>query len=321
MSNAIWLFAEFRDGLPTSLTCELATAARGLCDEVRAFSAEEATPDAATLLGSYGVGSISVVEVGTDAMPAVHIASALARAIEAEGAPDAVLFAATGDGRDAAGRLSACLDRPVLANVIGLERRSGELVSLHSIFGGTKSVASRFTGDHPGIFIVRSKSFVASPAGTPPAEVLHVDKSEIAATDAARVTARHVEARTGPSLDEARVVVSGGRGLGSPERYVLIEQLAAALSGAPGASRAIVDAGWVPYAKQVGQTGKTVKPDLYIAVGISGATQHLVGMKGSKCIIAINRDPEAPIFNIVDLGVVADAPTLLPRLLDALERQ
>jgi electron transfer flavoprotein alpha subunit len=139
---------------------------------------------------------------------------------------------------------------------------------------------------------------------------------ELGATDLARIVARHEDWRSGPRLDEAHVVVSGGRGLGSPDNYALVTELAQLLNGAPGASRAIVDAGWVPYAFQVGQTGKTVKPDVYIACGISGATQHMVGMKGAKKIIAINKDREAPIFAIADLGIVGDVTQVMPKLID-----
>ncbi len=145
-----------------------------------------------------------------------------------------------------------------------------------------------------------------------PAAVVAAPAGRHGATNAAKILARHVEERTGPKLDEADVVVSGGRGLGEKEQYAMIEELAALLHGAAGASRAIVDAGWVPYSHQVGQTGKTVKPTVYLACGISGATQHLVGMKNSKNIVAINKDQDAPIFSVADLGIVGDVHKVRP---------
>ena len=177
--------------------------------------------------------------------------------------------------------------------------------------------SARFTGEGPRIFVVRAKSFAAEPSGGAPAAVVAAPAPDTGATNAARIVARHVEERTGPKLDEADVVVSGGRGLGEKDQYALIEELATLLHGAAGASRAIVDAGWVPYSHQVGQTGKTVKPTVYMACGISGATQHLVGMKNSKNIVAINKDQDAPIFSVADLGIVGDVHKVLPQLIEA----
>jgi len=187
------------------------------------------------------------------------------------------------------------------------------------VFGGSHIVTARFTGEGPGIFVIRAKSFAAEPSGGAAASVVAAPVPDVAATNTAKVVERHVEERSGPKLDEAAVVVSGGRGLGEAANYAMIEELAKLLHGAAGASRAIVDAGWVPYSHQVGQTGKTVKPTVYLACGISGATQHLVGMKGSKNIVAINKDQEAPIFSVADLGIVGDVHKVLPALIEALK--
>jgi electron transfer flavoprotein alpha subunit len=320
--NRIWILAEQADGNPLGIVLELATAARQLVDPggtVEAFTWGPGAARTAGPLGEHGVTQVyDLGDVG-DSVPGPRVAAALAEQV-ASGAPDAVFVGTTYDGRDIAGRLSARLDRPVLTNVVGLEREGGGLVTEHAIFGGSDVLKARFTGEGPGIYVIRAKSFAAEPAGAPAtAEVVPVALPEVGATDGARIGARHAEEQSGPKLDDAAVVVSGGRGLGAPENYAWIEELARLLKGAAGASRAIVDAGWVPYSHQVGQTGKTVKPTVYIAVGISGATQHMVGMKGAKNIIAINKDADAPIFSIADLGVVGDASKVLPKLIEAVK--
>ena len=180
-------------------------------------------------------------------------------------------------------------------------------------------MTTKFTSDKVKIVLVRPKSSAAESAGGSAADVEALDVPDLGATGTATVTARHVEETTGPKLEEAAIVVSGGRGLGEAAKYTMVEELAKLLKAAPGASRAIVDAGWVPYSYQVGQTGKVVKPTVYVACGISGATQHMVGMKGSKFIIAINKDKEAPIFSIADLGIVGDVHKVMPKLIEALQ--
>jgi electron transfer flavoprotein alpha subunit len=185
------------------------------------------------------------------------------------------------------------------------------------IAGGSLFVDVELQGPEPRLVLVRPKSFVAEPSGGPAATVVPVDVEISDALRGARRTERHEETSSGPKLEEAKVVISGGRGLQEAANFALLDQLAAALGNAAvGASRAVVDAGWVPYSMQVGQTGKTVRPDVYIAVGISGALQHVVGMKGAKRIVAINKDPDAPIFRLADLGVVGDALQVLPALID-----
>ncbi len=317
--DKIWVLAEQQEASPLGTVLELLSAARGLAAAVEAVTYGTGASAAASVLGEYGATKVFDAGDLGDSLPGPRVAAAIAGLVESQGAPDALLVAATYDGRDIAARLSARIDRPVLTNVVGLEADDGSIVSEHAIFGGAQVLRARFTGDGPGIFVVRAKSFAAEPSGGSEPEVVPIDLPDTGATDAARIVERHVEERSGPQLDEAPVVVSGGRGLGAAEAYAMIEELAKLLKGAPGASRAIVDAGWVPYSHQVGQTGKTVKPTVYIACAISGATQHMVGMKGSKNIIAINKDQDAPIFSIADLGVVGDVHKVLPKLIEAVK--
>jgi electron transfer flavoprotein alpha subunit len=315
--STLWVLLEPAGDSFTSTSLEVLSQARTLSDNVRGITWGTGATLAAQA-GEYGATTLYDVGDLGGALPGVPVASAIAAVIEREGAPDAVLIPTSYDGRDVAGRLSARLDRPVLTNVIGLRDEEG-LVTEHPVFGGSLTVSATFTGEGPGIIVVRAKSFPAEPSGGAPASVVAAAPGELGSTAGATIVTSHVEERTGPKLEDATVVVSGGRGLGDASAYAMIEELAKLLHGAPGASRAIVDAGWVPYSHQVGQTGKTVKPLVYIACGISGATQHMVGMKGSKNIVAINKDADAPIFQIADLGIVGDVHKVLPALIDALK--
>ncbi|CAB4538886.1 unannotated protein [freshwater metagenome] len=315
--SKIWVLAEATDGKVATTTLEILAKARELADTVEVVTAAGA--EIATEVGAHGATKVLAVG-GTDGkLLGAPLAGAIAAAIEAGNGPDAVLMATSYTGRDVAGRLSVKIDAPVITNVVDLVDSDGRLAGVEPIFGGVTDVITKFTTDKVGIFLVRPKSFAAEESGGAAAAVEELSVPDLGATGAAVVTSRFVEEKTGPSLDEAAVVVAGGRGLGEKENYQLVEDLAKLLQAAPGASRAIVDAGWVPYSYQVGQTGKVVKPTLYIAAGISGATQHLVGMKGSKNIIAINKDAEAPIFAVSDLGIVGDVHKVLPKLIEALQ--
>jgi electron transfer flavoprotein alpha subunit len=318
--DKVWVLAETGDSGPTTVTLELLTEARSIASTVEAVAWGSEAGSLAAPLGEYGATTLYDVGDLGGALPGVPVAAALAALIGSGNAPDAILLPATYEGRDIAGRLSAKLDRPVLTNVTGLVEGDGGLSSQHPIFGGSHIATAHFTGAGPGIFVIRAKSFAAEPSGGAAASVVAAPvPGDVASTNTAKIVERHVEERSGPKLDEAAIVVSGGRGLGEAANYAMIEELAKLLHGAAGASRAIVDAGWVPYSHQVGQTGKTVKPTVYIACGISGATQHLVGMKGSKNIIAINKDREAPIFSVADLGIVGDVHKVLPALIEELK--
>jgi electron transfer flavoprotein alpha subunit len=313
----VLVFAEAEEATPVSSTLELLTKARELGDVEAAYVGGSADA-VATAAGEYGATKLYAADP-QGALTGV-VGAALVAAVIEQSSPDLVLFAQTYDGRDAIARLSARIDRPVLTNGFSVTVDGSTVRVATQVFGGATIVETEFTGPGPHLAAIRPKSFAAEPAGSGPASVEQVQIADPGRSIEAKVLDHHVEEREGPKLEEATVVVSGGRGIGSAESFgPLVDELANVLKGASGASRAIVDAGWVPYAKQVGQTGKTVKPKVYIALGISGATQHLVGMKGSDNIIAVNKDAEAPIFSVADLGVVGDVQKVVPKLIEALK--
>ncbi|HEX6221408.1 MAG TPA: electron transfer flavoprotein subunit alpha/FixB family protein [Acidimicrobiia bacterium] len=309
----VWAFVEETNGAPSSLGLELLTKAREL-GEVTVVYLGAGGDDAFSVLGDHGAAAVLHANAG-DRLPSAPLAAALAERAAAD-SPELILLGQAYTDRDVAGRLAARLGVGVLSNASDVRLTDEGVETDHEIFGGAQVATAAMTGG-PHIVLARPKSFPAEPTGggAPTVETLELPD---VGTSEAKVTESHVEEREGPQLGDAAVVVSGGRGLGSADAYELIEKLAKPLRAATGATRAIVDAGWVPYAKQVGQTGKTVKPDVYIAAGISGAMQHLVGMKDSGTIIAINKDPDAPIFSVADLGIVGDVHKVLPQLIEAL---
>ncbi|NDD97336.1 MAG: electron transfer flavoprotein subunit alpha/FixB family protein [Actinobacteria bacterium] len=315
--NNIWVFAQVSNGAPTSASLELVTKARSLGGSVSVWVAGDGSSVAGSL-GEHGATKVFAVDYGSN-LAGAAVASAMKSVIDGGDSPDLVMFPQSYEGRDVMARLSVKLDRTVLTNNIDVAASGDSVTVTTPIFGGNTLVSTTFTGGAPYLAAFRPKSFAPEASGGAAAAVQAVSVPDLGTTGTAKVTAVHVEETTGPKLDEADIVVSGGRGLGESAKYEMVEQLAKLLKGAPGASRAIVDAGWVPYSYQVGQTGKVVKPSVYIAAGISGATQHMVGMKGSKNIIAINKDKEAPIFGIADLGIVGDVHKVLPKLIEALQ--
>jgi electron transfer flavoprotein alpha subunit len=310
----IWVFAEVgREGIDPS-ALELVTKARELGD-AEAVALGPGSTEAAKKLGEYGAETVyaSDDDVYADyvAQPAAHALYELA----GRHSPDLILFATNYDSRDVAGRLAAKTGSTLMSNATGISSLD---VAQTAIFGGSTIVDVRLQGS-PKIVLVRPKSFAAEPDGRE-ANVVPVDVSIPDDLRKARRVERHEEQAAGPKLSEAPVVISGGRGLQDPANFELLEQLANAIGNAAvGATRAVVDAGWVPYAHQIGQTGITVKPGVYLAFGISGATQHIVGMKGAQRIVAVNKDEEAPIFQIADLGVVGDALKVLPKLIEEIK--
>ena len=312
----VLVYAELSAGkiAPTSL--ELMAKARDL-GEVEVMVLGGGAKAAAAELGQHGAKVVHVnedaafdgflAEPATDAMAALH----------QELSPDIILFGFTQDSREVAGRLAARLEVGLISNAADVTAKDGGFVARVPYFGGAK-LASMKANKKPAIILIRPKSFEASEVGGT-AAVKDLAITIAGASKRARITERVVEASEKVKLEEAKVVISGGRGMGGPENFLLLDDLAGALGGAVGASRAVVDAGWVPYSMQVGQTGKSVRPGVYIAVGISGAMQHTVGMKASKVIIAINKDAEAPIMKMADLGIVGDALKIVPALTAAIK--
>ena len=314
----IWVWADVTQDGPAPSVLELLTKARELGEDVAAVALGPGATASADALGEHGATKVfaSDDEVFANhlSQPAVH---ALAGLVE-EHSPDLILFPASYDARDVAGRLHARIGSTLMANatdVLGSDEARTE------ILGGTKVVDVELKGPAPRLVIVRPQSFASEPSGGT-AEVVEVKVDVPDELTSAERTERHEEAASGPRLESAKVVVAGGRGLGGPDAFGQLETLAAAIGNAAvGASRAAVDAGWVPYSFQIGQTGKTVKPEVYICAGISGALQHLVGMKAAKRIVAITKDPDAPILKIADLGVVGDLFQVVPALTEEIEKR
>jgi len=270
-------------------------------------------------LAEYGAAKVYTAD-GDGMTDYVAAPAEVLAALVTQASPAAVLVPATGEGKEVAGRLAVKIGSGVLTDAVDLTPGDGGPVAEQSIFGGAIIVQSKVT---KGIPIVAVRPNAVAPEASPGAAALEPVSVELSDTaKGACITERVVQERSErPELTEASIVVSGGRGVGSAENFALIEGLADSLGAAVGASRAATDAGWYPHQFQVGQTGKTVSPQLYLAVGISGAIQHRAGMQTSKTIMVINKDPEAPIFELADFGVVGDLFKVVPQLTEEIKRR
>jgi electron transfer flavoprotein alpha subunit len=314
MAEALVL-VEHAEGALKKVSAELITAARALGEPAAVVVGAPGT--AAPLLDGLkeaGAAKIYVAESDTaDKYLITPVVDVLAALTESS-APAAVLLAATADGKEIAGRLAARIGSGLLVDVVEVKEGG---IGVHSIFGGAFTVDAQANGDTP-VITVRAGAVEAEPAAGA-GEQVSVEVPA-AAENATKITNREpAVAGDRPELTEAAIVVSGGRGVGSAENFSVIEALADSLGAAVGASRAAVDSGYYPGQFQVGQTGKTVSPQLYIALGISGAIQHRAGMQTSKTIVAVNKDEEAPIFEVADYGVVGDLFKVAPQLTDAVK--
>lgn len=307
----VLVLVEHAGGSVKQVTTELLTWARSLGTPAAVWVGPGCDDAAAQLLGEFGAASVHVADdarylehpVAPKAEVLAHLVSSLT--------PSAVLIAATAEGKEVAGRLAVKTSSGLITDAVGVD---ADLVATQSVFGGSTVVHSKVTSGTP-IITMRANSIEpqAAPAAAVRADVT-IDLSENAVK--AKVTGSTAGSKAArPELAEASIVVSGGRGVGSAEGFGVVESLADVLNAAVGASRAATDAGWYSHQFQVGQTGKTVSPQLYLALGISGAIQHRAGMQTSKTIVVVNSDREAPMFDIADFGVVGDLFEVVPQLM------
>ncbi len=326
MSNDIFVWIEQFNGQPTAASWEAVGAARRLADELGSsvtacLFGGQGIADLAQEAISHGADTALLAEDATLADFRVEPQAALLAKTIREAEPTAVLIGATFRGRELGPVLAVELDTGCIADCIALEFEDGQLVATRPIYAGKLLSKCTIPERRPQIFTTRVRAF---PKPEPdPARSGQVTRVEpvLAEDDIPSKVTGFQETRGGVSLADAGAIVSGGRGVGGPEGFEPVRELAQVLGAALGSSRAAVDAGWIPYEYQVGQTGKTVSPDLYVACGISGAIQHQAGMRTSKIIVAVNKDPEAPIFKLAHYGIVGDLFKVVPALTSAFKEK
>jgi len=319
MADTIWIYGEVVDNAITPTTLEMLTKAAdvGTAEVVLLGPAPDGAID---LLGQHGASKVyrSADPVFAEylTLPAVALLESLIKQHQ----PSVITFASSYAGRDVAAALGASLDYGTITDVADYTLTDDTVEAKIPALGASYLNTSTLLNEGTKILLIRPKAFDPRPnPQTPVVEEVEAPADENLRK--VRVKEKVTAKAEGPQLEGSAVIVSGGRGLSAPEHFDMLRELAELLGGAVGATRAVVDSGWVPYAMQIGQTGKTVKPELYIACGISGAVQHLAGMKDSKYIVAVNKDPEAPIFQMCDLGIVGDVFKVVPQLIDEIKKR
>jgi electron transfer flavoprotein alpha subunit len=316
MMAGILVFVEQRGGEVRKASLQAVSEAKRHGGPVSAVLAGSGVGDAAAGLGAWGADKVYVADdANLGLYSAEGYTEAVVKAVEQE-QPNAVFFAGTAMGRDLAPRVAASLGVGAIADAVGLTLDGDTFSVRRPVYSGKAFATATTGGNTPQVISLRPNVFAAEESAGA-GEVVALDGLSLSI----RAMVKELVAAEGGELDvaEADIIVSGGRGIKGPENFALIKSLADALGGAVGASRAAVDAGWIEHSHQVGQTGKVVSPSLYIAAGISGAIQHLAGMSSSKVIVAINKDPDAPIFKIADYGVVGDLFDVIPPMVDAIK--
>jgi electron transfer flavoprotein alpha subunit len=310
------VFLESHDGELTKGSLGVLGKAASLGGDVAGVVLGSGISDAAATAGAFGASTVYAVDDEALAAPLPQPRVDALEAVVRESGADTVLFAASVLAADVAAGLAARLEAGLNWDLTDLRAEGDELVGVRPALGDTVLVEVGWSST-PRLALIRAGTFDPVESGGS-AEVKDVTAEFQDFSTSARLVEHLSEKASGPSIEDADVIVAGGRGLGGPEGFSYCEELADALGGAVAATRAVVDAGWYPYAAQVGQTGKTVAPKLYIALGISGAIQHKVGMQGAGTIVAVNKDPNAPIFDFADVGVVGDLTQIAPKLTELL---
>lgn len=319
MADTIWVYAEISEDKITTTTLEMLAKASE-AGKAEAILLGPAPADAAQTLAKHGASKIyhcaDAIYMDYLTLPAAETVAGLIQ----KHSPAVMLFASSYSGRDLVANLSARLDCGAITDVGDFQLKDGSVEATIPALGASYQNTSTLVNQGTKLLVVRPKSFEPK-VNEQPVSVEEISAASAEGLRKVHMKERVVVKREGPALEGAKIVISGGRGLKGEEQFAILKDLADVLGGAVGASRAAVDAGWVPYAMQIGQTGKTVKPDVYFAIGISGAVQHLSGMKTSKYIVAINKDAEAPIFQYSDFGIVGDLFKVVPQLVEEIKKR